>query len=425
MKKNKDAALIKAMKLVLLYVLFFVGAIVVVCIPTLIPRDRVISHVEEAYEMMEKEGLYPTFYNNNLAFLDNYTDAIYLNIMITQSSENVLEEGVANFYYSRDEDADETMIDGLRYAIDQEGYTKPYSNFWLGNIILLKFLLVFLKYGQIRYLLYLVAGVLLIVCFSLLRRYTSPPFAYAFVLAQILHASLFNTASLQFSTDYIMLDIFVIIILLYNRYVSDLYKRICLFSIMGMLQFFKGFCESPMIVVGASLVLCLYFEMKNGERAGHMMKNILISALSWLIGYGVMGLGKQVLSILVLGDEIGLGKIAHWTSASDVGSRILAFITPMKSFFIRPVFLAVLVIAVLLLISLFKNKSLNLELGLGRHLLLMIIPFVIDVVWFSIMSSAVGHGWYCQNYYPVTFAGLYLLLSGVWLFKTNESGNVV
>ena len=79
----------------LIYILFSVLIISVHWIPFSSIRNNVI----ESAKTLQDEGMFPQYKDYRFTRLDNYTDALMLNIAISAEEDNPVESSMMNYYY--------------------------------------------------------------------------------------------------------------------------------------------------------------------------------------------------------------------------------------------------------------------------------------------------------------------------------------
>ena len=147
-----------------------------------------------------------------------------------------------------------------------------------------------------------------------------------------------------------------------------------------------------------------------------MNKNLSNIAIFWTLGYGLTNLFKQLLAKVVLNTTQGIDKLLSWTS-SNLIKKILGFGVPAMRIIDWYTFFGVLVaIAVLFILYLqgkilFKYDKKMVKVGFKA----MFVAFFPMWIWCFVLSGAVGHGFYVQNYMPFIVAFFYMVVSGMRL----------
>ena len=390
--------------------LLMVGYIANILMASAIPVDYVRANLSEAYQVFVKEGLYPNAFGNNLGFYDNFTDVITCNIILNQNNEHIIQSGVANNFVRNE---GENVIDAFGRALEEGGTTQPYSNFWLGSILFIKLMLIFFDWGEIRYLIFVLTMILHIALAILLNNKINMRAMLAYLFCIVLFCLPYNSGCIHSATDIILMEISCIIgLLYYDKLKPEIGKgRYEFFFIIGALQFFWSYIYTPMYSLGMLLLFMYLQDNRSISKVGTKLRYVGLETLFWVGGYGVTALSKQVLAKVVLGSQIGTGKLKQW-GASTISDRLTAFLKPIKSFDIAPikfVILALLAVLVLLIILKCIKFTISKE-NLKNGLIMIAIGATVAYVWFAILCNAVGHAWYCQNLLAFVFSIAYMIL---------------
>ncbi len=106
------------------------------------------KHALESGDQLMKEGNYPDVMSLKNTRLDNYTDALMINIASFTNSSSLSERVFANYRYDI---SDKGPIESLYYSrLGKEAIVSSYSRYWHGYIPFLKFMLFFTNYNGIR-----------------------------------------------------------------------------------------------------------------------------------------------------------------------------------------------------------------------------------------------------------------------------------
>lgn len=136
--------------------LWFIGYLMlslVYCIPT----EKMEKHIQESVSTFAKEGCYPMITDIGISRLDNHTDALMLLTAAYPENENIWTSSLCNKRYSHEgENPVQTLIGAYsewgRVKTEIELQTEDYPRYWHGYLVLLKPLLYFFDYTQIRYI---------------------------------------------------------------------------------------------------------------------------------------------------------------------------------------------------------------------------------------------------------------------------------
>ena len=281
-------------------VLFVVG----LTLAYLIPNARVVSHAKASVALLESEGLYPKAFDSKGLMLDNFTDALMLDIAISDPDESAL----SNALSSKRQDGRPPLrtINGLSdSAAGLTGQRYSYARYWHGYQVVLRPLLYFFSYGQIRYLNMLALSVLLsLVGISILRTLGVGSLA-AFITALLLTGFYAVPMSLQFSSDTYLMLLGVLYVLERER--AGLLEATFweTFLVIGALTAFFDLLTMPLITVGMPLSALLLARTRWRQVPVRNLATTSIVALAcWGVGFAVSWVAKWVIASRVLGINV-------------------------------------------------------------------------------------------------------------------------
>ena len=138
----------------------------------MLPNTRIRGHVAESVALLKNEGLgYAPIFQSASATLDTHTDALILNIAMNkgmQEGESNIKKAVENSFY---EDSSKAGVSSLENAIsDNIINNHEYSRYWHGIQVLVRPLLLFFNYSEIRYILVIIIFALLGIVFSMIGK---------------------------------------------------------------------------------------------------------------------------------------------------------------------------------------------------------------------------------------------------------------
>ena len=167
---------------ILLYLILTITFTLLMYISYKLPNDSIRGHVEESIEQISKEGIgYIPFFNQTGALMDTHTDALMLNIALNKGmneEQGTLAKAVENSFYEED-----SMVKALDDSVHSEDFNNhEYSRYWHGIQVLLRPLLIFFNYSEIRYLIMILTVILLGIVFHLIGKHLGLRYAIAFAL---------------------------------------------------------------------------------------------------------------------------------------------------------------------------------------------------------------------------------------------------
>lgn len=103
-----------------------------------LPNQRIEKNIQESFPQLAKEGEYHKIESiESISVLDNYTDALILNIALNRgmkNQENVLEKVAKNSFYKNEK---KNIIQSLREMAQSEDVycNQEYNHYWFRDFI--------------------------------------------------------------------------------------------------------------------------------------------------------------------------------------------------------------------------------------------------------------------------------------------------
>ena len=270
------------------------------------------------------------------------------------------------------------------------------SRYWKGWYGFLRFLLIFLSYGQIRWfvgsILFILAWMISIKIKDKLGLYTS----FSFVIALILT----NCILVPFSVH---MSICIIIALSGMLWVLYKYSRSTqniiiweFFLILGILTSYLDELMVPLLTLGMPLLMILLCNLIEYGSATirKSMKTVIIASLSWTIGYAVFWAMKWCINIAFLGTEASRqteGRLQFWLEQdAEEGGRLYTVaknvmaLLPTHGENLITIFVCIIIIVLMMLVYLLKshpNITKDIRLSVVPVLIVSLYPFL----WYVVM----------------------------------------
>jgi len=172
-----------------------------------ITSDNLLKNLESSIATFQKEGPYPLAGDVSKATLDNYTDAL----MLLTSSNNsafsirkVLLNPHERVRQGKDDLDPYWSLVKRNEIANAEFSQRDYPRYWHGYVIVLRPLLTFLNYDQIRYLLLVTILSLFCIVIFALSRLNLKTFILPFILFFISLSPIAIVKSLQYSSVVIL-----------------------------------------------------------------------------------------------------------------------------------------------------------------------------------------------------------------------------
>lgn len=306
----------------------FAGMLLMV-LAYMLPLKEDSETMQKSIWILETEGWYPVLpviksfdgtvlTENSSGILDNFTDSIMILTAGAAVPEGPLQQAMKA--------ASSMMEDGYAY-------------YWHGYVTVLRPLLLFLDYGDIRVLnqVLQLCAVTFLTC--LLYRKKGLPWACLSLTIYILLMPMSLMLSLQYSWVFYIGMAGAAVMVKYDAAFRDRGKLYLLLLILGMLTSYFDLLTYPLFTWGIPMLWWLV--MNGGEKGdGRRAEAVIISGLFWILGYGGMWAGKWMLGQLILHrDIIGMacGEVLYragmveGTEGSDV-SRMISVIRRFRDY---------------------------------------------------------------------------------------------
>ena len=367
-----------------------VTGIILLVFANMIPTDYIIENARASVDIFKIEGSNPqVIHGYQATSLDNYTDAWMLRNAFYNGEESAWQKALHVYYYSyTDEEYDvrESMIAWLE---GKEGYEKKsYARYWHGYLILLKPLLYFWDYGDIRgFLKWIELSMVVYICVLLSKRKLER-FIPAFIAAMVCIEFQLIGMSMQYSWVFLIGMAFSAVILRKVPCGTEEGGRDgLLFLVIGMLTSYFDFLTYPLFTLGIPLLFLMICEREEKRENAALLGMAVKYSVYWGVGYIGMWVQKWILCTVFTGENLladGLNSILERSGRSVNGEQVgyvdalRANMAPICKY---PYFLAVLAAAVLILVICRKEeKGIFSGWVLLTYLYIAILPFC----WYAV-----------------------------------------
>lgn len=374
---------------------------------------RIISHVSESAETIEREGMYPKIMiSSEKSWLDNFTDSWMLTIAMGVEGNTPLQQA-AGCYYINAKTA-ENRVDNLLKIVkgEKEVEVKEYARYWHGYQVFLRPLLQVFNYEEIRYInMFGIMG-LFVIAACLLKEKIGTGSAVAFVISMLMSMIIIVPMSMQFSSIYYVTMISIVLLTMFSKKIMKKDLMYVYFFLIGAFTSFFDLLTAPIMTLGFSLVVYSYLELKENG-IGKNTVEIISKSFSWSMGYLMTWSGKWVIAQFITKKEIikdALAQILSRTSSriNEVEISKVEAITKNLAKYINGVniklILALIVITLIFFIIMKKKNSINM-------LPTLLVAFY-PIVYYVVMTNhAFIHFWFTYRNLTVScFAILSFIL---------------
>lgn len=279
-------------------VILFTGLIIGV---HTIPQSAIKENVIISAHTLEKEGLHKSFLNHSLFTMDNFTDALMLNLAISANNEHPIEAGMMNYNYkSKNYFIDlaydtEKVAQGKTDNLDKNSY----GRYWQGYQVTLRPLLIIFTYPQIRILNYIIFTLLIISIIWLFAQRISTGVAILFGASLLLINFPIVPYSMQFSTCFYIAFISMILLIKCPILTKSNSNIFCSFFIIGGITSYLDFLTTPQLTLGLPLIV--YMLTKHPQNT---WRTVIAISIAWFLGYGLLWASKWMMGYLLTGNNI-------------------------------------------------------------------------------------------------------------------------
>ena len=381
----------------------------------LIPGGPVRQNIAKSVPLLQKEGLYPEYFNFKLFQMDNYTDTIMLFEAASADEAPPLTAMMQSNAYNVENF--ETLADDLQtyLAARAAGEEIPqsltpfsYARYWHGYLIWLRPLLAVMGYGGVRVVQYVVLLALFgLVCWGLASRCNWRT-VWWFAISQLAVSVWFVPHQVQFFTCFMLAYAGCVWVLAKPRSAQALAIALL---VLGACTAFCDLLVTPILTLALPVtvwLLCPAQRIRSGVR---QCAPVISGALCWGVGYALCWGSKWVAASVLTGQDV-IGDAIHqagvrtaadtWHGMELSWGNILHFVygtLAEKHLFWPLVLLALLAVAALCLCLRPRVAAVRaLPLGLAA----LMAP-----VWLIILRThSIQHGWFTWRALGATlFAG--------------------
>lgn len=261
-----------------------------------LPQWLIEDNLWDSLPGLYAEGDYPVIFDHRInSLLDNYSD-IYMLRASAGTSSNYLGSILTNpiYIYNLEDDIEQSVnVKNLEMLIsgEQPDSYWCYCRYWMGFRVILRFLLVFLDYFQIRRYVSVLFFTLFFAVVCSIAKHLDHKIAFIFAFSLVLVRPQIIATSLQYTCCFLIAFCAMLAIpwLKKNPKVETIF-----FMEIGIITMFFDFYTVPLVTMGLPLVYLYALKIKEAETVS--LKWILKNLLIWLTGYAVMWLMKLILT---------------------------------------------------------------------------------------------------------------------------------
>lgn len=410
----------------------------------MLPVEPMQQHVFDNMWLLEEEGTYTEFLprcfvrmhpdnislrtmllNNRGMARDNHTDSLMLGAAAFDDwgATSAVQKALLVYH-------DETVSDApynslFSYAeLGRISNPKPYPRYWHGYLVILKPLLLFLNYSRVRCFNVLMLFLLSMTVVGRMWRRIGKRETFAFILAGLMTFPFVIPYCMQYSNMAYTTLIAANIMLFSGKNIWKRKRMLYFWLLLGIATAYFDFLTYPVLALGVALV---FQEIVIEDTT---WKTVLLSCVSWLVGYAGMWASKWVLAEVLTDQHVisdAISQVIHRTvGESDFEGRHANAITAIAanlSCYTNVVFIVLILICTIVFICYMRVKKTIVVEGKSiskrnYHLLwIASIPFV----WYALTAShSFDHSSYTYRAIMVTVFALLIFACPMTLTTDEE-----
>ncbi len=253
---------------------------------------------------LHKEGLGSYIWQDiEETMLDIYTDGLIINVSYTETKDGVRDILLGTHVEVDGKNPMESLYEVAVLANDN--YTvKNYGRYWHGYQVLMRPLLCFFNYSDVRQINMILQLTLVFGFVGVLAGMKENVLIVPFLGMYVFLSPVSLCSSLQYSPCFYIMMLALYALLTGREKLTDT-KRNYLFLLTGVMTAYFDFLTYPFITLGVPLIFYLVLDGNClPEKQRSSWKNLFLHTLSWGIGYAGMWSSKWVIASVFTGESI-------------------------------------------------------------------------------------------------------------------------
>lgn len=295
MNKIYTSKLFKHMLIPAVAVLCFILSVIAYTLP----MENVRNNIKASLSDFSRYETYPRIYDRYLSSrLDNWTDAIMLMISSYNDDTSAVENAAASRYYRLD-GGNPTKNIVMLYGPDADKLELgEYVRYWNGYNIVLRTLLEFFTYSDIKMLNTFVQLLLLSVLMYFFVKNNIRSYIFSFAAALFMTTPITLVLSMQYTWVAYTVEISMLMLLKYRRKIKETIGYFRFFALIGVIINYLDMLSVPLLTLGFPLVLL--FVLEDIASIKQAVKLLFICCMGWVLGYAGMWIFKWLLGSVIL-----------------------------------------------------------------------------------------------------------------------------
>lgn len=281
---------------VIVFVMSVCLALGLLILVSFLPQEPIWENVNNSLQHLYNSGIHPRVFDySDASILDQSTDVTMLRASAATSSRYI-GSVLTNPIYTFEHETDIGCIHCLELLVNGYAHNSVffYARYWMGFRILLRPLLTFLTYFQIRR--YFAFAVLLLFVYLVcdISKNLNHKIAFFFALSFVLVRPQIVVNTVQFCICFLIAFTAMLFVPWLSRHTK--YETL-FFMELGIITMYFDFYTVPLITLGLPLIYL--YCMRSANNNGFTWKKIALILLSWFAGYALMWVAKLCLTTIL------------------------------------------------------------------------------------------------------------------------------
>lgn len=415
------------------YIILFLIMVVVFSIAMigtyLLPNERIRAHIAESKELLINQNGNPLFTDYiKGANLDVFTDLLIMNTAMNKGKtedESVFIRAFENSRYNNEEDNSYTSLQETVENPDIHN-NQEYSRYWHGIQTIIRPLLLFFNYEEIRYIFMLLIFVLLGISLLLINKNISFMHSMAFLVSMLAVCIFIVPMSIQYSAIFIITLLAVIIVNLLHKKQKAKFIPYLFFIIGGLTTFFD-LLTAPLLTLGIPLIIEVL--LRSREESLSIKKaflEIIKLSILWAIAYGTIFFAKWVIASLIMQKDlitVAINQILFRTNGSEeYPATKIGAIVENFTYLYNNVLLACGIVTIIgWIIALIKTRKNKIN---WKKILILLIVSIYPYVWYMVFAGhSTIHAFFTYRIQAIAIFGVLCIMLEFVDLKTKEKIN--
>ena len=385
----------EGLKKVSTYIILFFIMITIFCIAMIVtyalPNERIQFHIRESRDILSKNIEDPFFLNYvKSGKLDTFTDLLILNTAMNRGmseDESIFIRAFENSRYSEDNVSQYELLSKLTENEDLYN-NQEYARYWHGIQTIVRPLLMFFNYEEIRYLFMIIMFMLLMGATILIYKNLSIFHASCFMFSMLVVNFFIIPMSLQFTSVFAIMLIAVIIINILYKVKKEKYLPYMFFIMGGVTNFFD-LLTVPLITLGIPLIAVILLRNKNNCDIKKTIIELIKLSMFWAISYVLVFFVKWIIASIILQKDIitdSIEQILFRTNGSDKypATRLGAIGINIEYLYNSVLLLFGILIGITWIIALVKKRK---KIRDMKKAIPLILVAIYPYIWYAVIAG--------------------------------------